>query len=277
MRNIKLALILILGSVFCACALRQESSSNAINDYSRGCVIGVSISEYGGKLRRSVLAMIEEVEIKFRKGVCISQDESLPKETHGQAKVDADGTPRITVNPKTDDVERTLVHELFHLKLKAEGFPVFIWDGGKNLDPLRELNAYFVDSIEHRIFYPLIRKMGIDPTAHTKALIRAGEYQNSVPMTWYYTAKLLLDEPELIDEMSQWYEKNARSEMTTAARLAGIVTAMNPQTPEDKVRTVISLLNAIPDTGARFEESQWGERSLGTFRERTVRINISPR
>lgn len=249
------------------------------------CECGIVTSrEYKTALRPSARTLLAEVEAAFGKAVCIEEADHYASNEHGKACVTKGGTPAIKLNPRSDDVERTIVHELFHLKFRAAGYAdvnYYFPDLSINKDVLLSIADTFLQTVEHWMFFPAIRKMGIDPTAHLKATLRAGEYR-TIDRTdlrtlayRYYDTTLLVDDANLVSQLSAWYKANGLTDaITKGEELVGLVTNSNPRTPEDEIATYVKILNAVPAISTRFELDSWREVLLGSFRWRVAVIRI---
>ncbi len=249
------------------------------------CECGIVTSrEYTTALRPSALTLLAGVEAAFGKTVCIEEAGHYAPNEHGKSCITKDGTPVIKLNPRSDDTERTIVHELFHLKFRAAGFAdvdYYFPDLTINKDVLLSIDNTFLQTVEHWMFLPAIRKMGIDPTAHHKAALRAGEYR-TVDRTdlrtlayRYYDTKLLVDDANLVSELSAWYKANGLTDaIAKGEELVGLVTDSNPGTPTDEISTYLKILNAVPGISTRFELDSWKEGLLGSFRWHVAVIRI---
>ena len=178
-----------------------------------------------------------------------------------------------------------MVDELYHLKFRADGFPDINYhfpDLEVNKAVLLSIDETFRETVEHWLFFPSIRKMGIDPASARKAAIRAGEYK-TIDLTdvrnlayRYYETKLLIDDATLVSQLAAWYKANGLTDaLEKGEELSRLVTDSNPRTPEGEVSTYIKILNAVPESTARFQLESWKDVTLGTFRWRIVIIRIS--
>lgn len=249
------------------------------------CECGIVTSrEYKTALRPNALILLAEVEAAFGKAVCIDEAGHYAPNEHGKACVTKDGTPVIKLNPRSDNMERTIVHELFHLRFRAAGFAdvsYYFPDLTINKDVLLSIANTFLQTVEHWMFFPAIREMGIDPTAHLKAALRAGEYR-TIDRTdlrtlayRYYDTKLLVDNANLVSQLSAWYKANGLTDaIAKGEELVGLVTNSNPRTPKDEIATYVKILNAVPGISTRFELDSWREVLLGSFRWHVAVIRI---
>jgi hypothetical protein len=90
-----------------------------------------------------------------------------PNGMSGNSKVSDDGTPRIQVNRDNGKTLDVIVNELYHLKLKGQGYPAVNWLYPVNMQVnpagFSQLALQVHDPIEHYIFYDAIRAWGINP------------------------------------------------------------------------------------------------------------------
>jgi hypothetical protein len=280
-----LPMILLIG--LHSCALESVPVYSPIEEQARNCRSGISLSKYKTKLRPAAINLMNEVETKFRKGVCVAEMKDWPPEQYGDSDVDDEGTPKIRINPIYDNYERerTIVHELFHLKFQADGFSRFRWilQGRVNEEMVTFIHVTFMDATEHYMFFPAIRKMGIDPSANLKASIQAGDYMilNRGDVTastaYYYRATLLVDDMKIIAELANWYEKNGLNDaLQTGEELAATVKNLNPKTPEDLLSAQLKVLKAVPGLTDRYEFKGGSEETLGLFTRRLANITVEP-
>ena len=87
----------------------------------------------------------------------------------GKSKLAADGAPTVLIQPDHGKTPDVIVHELYHLKLKANGYPAILWLFPKDMDvpanhkAFAQLEEQVHDPIEHHLFYDTIRAWGINP------------------------------------------------------------------------------------------------------------------
>lgn len=86
----------------------------------------------------------------------------------GDTTVLGNGTPEIRIDPDTGRSEQNIVHELFHLKLRKEGFPelAFEFPPGTVISENERRwanwnNTIVREPLQHRLFYPLMRKWAL--------------------------------------------------------------------------------------------------------------------
>src|SRR6266849_3716121 len=87
----------------------------------------------------------------------------------GKSEVGPDGIPTIHVERDHGKALDVIVHEVYHLKLKGQGYPAVFWLYPKAMDTRANRAAFAQvaeqvhDPIEHYMFYDAIRAWGINP------------------------------------------------------------------------------------------------------------------
>ncbi|HSK71466.1 MAG TPA: hypothetical protein VK892_07215, partial [Pyrinomonadaceae bacterium] len=129
----------------------------------------------GIKLRPEVQSLISEIEKKTGRKIQLNfgefsdaSDESMI----GSSFIDDDGTPvvniRFDLKHQPKKLEAVIAHELFHLRLRADGFPVFLWSPkvkthkGLAQDVEQSNVNDLLSLVEHRIFKSEMEKSGFN-------------------------------------------------------------------------------------------------------------------
>jgi hypothetical protein len=152
-------------------------------------------------------------------------------ESRGTNRILSDGTPYIRINPSCKYMlEELLVHELGHLQLAIEGFPRYDWTfdlvaSAQRQVEQRQLPNWIAlrvfDPMEHRIFYPRLKRMGYHPTAwrveEMKATIARDTYGPDITATYDVAARFCqvaieLGERATVRRMELWYRQKGWSE-----------------------------------------------------------------
>jgi len=249
---------------------------------------------FGIDLSSGAKQLIAEVEEAFGKPVLEREVTTWEPSHYGESSVAEDGTPTVTINSATGKTEATVVHELFHLKLRVEGFPILAYQfpPGQNTQANREfmswVGAHLRDPIQHSIFYPLMRDIGVDPDAELKteldqALAR-NEFLNLNSATkdtalalYYLKAALQLNDDEMLRGIVRWYKKKGwRDSLTLGKKLSQIVLNAEPQTPDEEIRVFVRCMNLLLRGLAKFEVVEWRNQVMGTFSQRAVLIRVLP-
>jgi len=101
--------------------------------------------------------------------VVVLRNSNWEADHYGESYVDSNGHPTIELNSATGLTDANAAHELMHLLLKWEGFLGLEFDlpAGDNTpgnqEWLRWLSFHLRDPILHYVFYPRMRRMGIEP------------------------------------------------------------------------------------------------------------------
>jgi hypothetical protein len=259
----------------------------------------------GVKIRPQVQGLLASVEKGYGKPVSFSKADT-GQDSAGDSSVGQDGTPTVRVNPAHGGLtEENVAHELIHLRLKLEGFPLVRTLGypegyvGARMDPRKE--AYWRkifrlvrDSIEHWSFYPELRRMGIEPGI----VLRDGfdaEIASGVDPYIRYTAQgavigrrveymracLELGAGER-RRVAEWYGKeNWSGDRLKGDELAAVVTgSRRPLTPEAEISLALRILNTLISTsnedGAPLVSvGRWDDDIRGAYKGRCVDLVIS--
>lgn len=252
----------------------------------------------GRRLFRVILgspaaALLEEVERSYGKQVREEETDKFPSNTFGESKIDQEGTPVITINPSRGRTERNIVHELYHLKLKAEGFPTFkvryvpVQPSPESRQVLSVLIPRFNEIIQHWIFYPEMRKMRLDPAADLKSDFERDIKMNKFPnmdnpdginlSLLYWKATLELNDPKLLDRIEEWYKRKGwNASLAVGKMLQQIVSSAVPRRADEAVNVLLRCLNAFFEGEFRFELEGWDKEMRGAFVQHIAIIRILP-
>jgi hypothetical protein len=116
------------------------------------------------KLRPGSERLLIEVEKLYGRPLAVERIVP-PGGGWGSSRVDPDGTPRIRIAPEAAGDEAIIVHELLHLKLRAQGAPVFLWKSRASearLKSLADVQSQLYDAIQHRAFAGEMRALRLD-------------------------------------------------------------------------------------------------------------------
>ncbi len=143
------------------------------------------VTHFGVHLRPKAEVLWSHIEHMYGHSIV---EERLPVgDEYGDASVSTDGFPTIKMAPDgaTEDM---VVHELLHLKLLANGFPICGWFIDKQYRPTPELDSATAwlthnlrDAIQHWEFYPEIKRLGIVPDQPTAEEFRAFSKSGTFP------------------------------------------------------------------------------------------------
>jgi hypothetical protein len=250
---------------------------------------------FGIKLRPEATVLRGEVEKYYGKAVREELVGGWASGYWGESEVIGDGTPVIRLNSRTGKNEINIVHELWHLKLTAQGFPARKWapmvgmSQGINQSLMHDIDSLMLDAILHSKFYPEMRKMGYDADAwdrpEIKLMIETSLLDGThkiegrkelLPLS-YFKFYLESSDRELVSQLGQWYKQNNLSDtLEVSKKLVKIIEVSETDTPEQQVKVYIECLNVLLQGIAQFKVVAWGTENLGTFTRRTVTICILP-
>jgi hypothetical protein len=212
----------------------------------------------------------------------------------GNSKVGDDGTPIIRINPTHGQKIDVIVHELYHFKLRARGYPVLFWlfpqymDTEANRAAFNQLTEQLYDPILHYIFYSEVRAWGINPgETLEKRTIQALE-DNTLATTftnmdkkaiglYYFKIRLEVNDPALFQRLMELLErKQKQSGIEFGKKLTQIVINANPRSPGAAIKTLVDCLNTFYEGSFHFKQHPWTSRQLGKHTQQIVPIEMEP-
>ena len=209
----------------------------------------------GIELSSSSLTLFHDVESRL--GKTVRCETHLEFGILGASDVAADGTPTIVLDTYEGRTEENLVHELFHLQLHAEGFPQHFRVSsprGPNSEQFQQVAEQLGSLIEHRIFYPQMRRMGFDPTGQYRTALENSLSQEKLYGTprpaartvSYAEISLLIHDPVLTRRVEKWYLRHGwTDQLSRGKQLARDLATFNPDTPEKKRTAVGTCLEIV--------------------------------
>lgn len=259
---------------------------------------------FGIKLRSSSSVLLAEVESLFGKAVCVKlmRDRdgctNLMLDSEGyikaHSKVAQDGTPVILLDD-SHQTEEVLVHELFHLKLFANGFPELkagMWvnqDDEINSKFIYQLEALIRDTIQHWRFYPEMRRMGfrhhLGGVQEFKSAMERGHFENVttgnewlfLPLFYYKAYLEFSDEKKLLAQIDEWYKaKKWDYYAKIGDELVQVIKELKPLTPQTEYDAFLRCANIINQGRAKFDEREWRTERKGDFVQHIAPYLITP-
>ena len=247
---------------------------------------------FGIPLSGEAKALLVEVEAIFDKQV---REEWLDEKDgmSGNSEVDSDGTPAIRINPAQGRKLDVIVHELYHFKLRAQGYPALVWSFPKNMDTeatqaaIKQLTEQLYDPILHYIFYPEVRAWGINPGEAFEERIKQALQDNSLAALFtsdqkavrlfYYKIRLEVNDSALIHRIEDvLVRKQKQPGIEFGKRLSQIVINANPGSPEASIKPLVACLNILYEGEFHFNENPWISRQLGNHTQPGAIIAIEP-
>jgi len=220
----------------------------------------------GIPLRPSSKSLLQDVERRFEKPVQCRIVTNLAQGEGGRAseELEADGTPLIKLDSTLGRSETEVVHELFHLQLRAQGFPqdfATTIPPGVDVKILRRAALNISGMLEHRLFYSSMRKMGLEPTKAYREELESHIAQDQPPpyanhpellAVDYAVVVLVVNDPSLKQKVGAWYERHGwQDAMNRGKRLVSYVLQENPNTPDKKRVALAGCLETV--FGDKFE------------------------
>lgn len=226
----------------------------------------------GVRLSAEVSSWLEEVERKLGKEVYVEFAELDPADaggdyTLGTSYLTGAGVGVVRVDEsfrvKGERLREAVIgHELLHLRLRARGYPLFLFgpEVKTKRGPAEDVEQSnvndLVSMIEHRVFAPEMRRTGfdklIDLTNYLDSARRLrGRAEGQAEVLNYARAALEWDNPALLDQLTKIYQANrwTRS-LADGRRLAETIRVANPQTPSEVAALFLRCLPIL--YGAEF-------------------------
>jgi len=250
---------------------------------------------FGLQLSRNATRLLMDVEKYYGRRVREELVETWDPGYRGEAEVISDGTPVIRLNSHTGRNETNIVHELFHLKFVAEGFPKRKWaryvgvSEDINQSLTHDLDSLLLDALVHSRFYPKMRAMGYDPDLwdrrDIKSMIGISMKDGShklvtkevlIPVHFF---KFYLESSDraLVAQLERWsVSNNLESALDVAKKLIGIVEQSKIDTPQQQLEVYIQCLDTLFKGSARFKVASWNSEKLGNIQQQVVTIHIVP-
>lgn len=239
---------------------------------------------FGVSLRPFVLELLTAVEKNFGRQISEEEKTDWPKDKFGEAYVTPDGRPVIQINAFTGRTEENIVHELFHLKLSAEGWGQEVKFRGsmtlpeEDLGFLKRAGGLLFAPLTHLIFYPEMRRMGLDPSAEINADLRQkfqGKGYGNLESTtdkyralYYLIAATESDDPELLHELSQLYERKWSDSLKTGRRLIELINRSEPRKQDEVAKVFAQCMTVLFEATTQFEFLEWNEERRGVIKLR---------
>jgi len=186
-------------------------------------------------------------------------------EQRGTSRILPDGTPLILINPSYKAmIEELLVHELEHLQLATEGFPRYDWFFDISVPPNRQdeqrqlvnwIAIHVLDPMEHRIFYPRLKRMGYHPESwrieEMRAVIARRSFGQNLTApeetaARYSQVAMELGEHATVRRMAVWYEQEGWSDALALGREAySRVRDVSHWTPAAALASFVDVANVL--------------------------------
>lgn len=253
-------------------------------DKNRSQLFGISV-------RKQTIHLVRSVENLYGKPLCValyknkSDCGTLTGETvgdpYGSASVSLEGSPVILLAEKRRN-ESTLVHELFHLKLTAEGYPTLEYHVDYNLKPdvVNLIVLVVSTALEHRVFYGEMRKMGLDPdeferrelddliSGKTASTAVVSDVQVKNRAAGYFRTAIECGagckREKTMDRLSSWYEaKGWDASLTAARQLIDLVESKPTDSPKALTDTTFACVSKLLTGQVVITSMEWKSERRG--------------
>jgi hypothetical protein len=260
----------VLLALLCLCPRGSSGVQRVVSDTPRqpDRLLGV-------RLGPEVSSWLQEVERKLGKEVYAEFAELDPADAGGDYTLGTSYLTRAGVGVVRVDesfrgrgdrlTEAVIGHELLHLRLRARGYPLFLFAPevrtlrGPAEDVEQPNVNDLVSLIEHRLFAPEMRRTGfdklIDLTTYLGSARRMrGSADGQAEVLNYARAALEWDDPALLEELTRIYQANRWTRSLAAGRrLAETIRAANVQNPADVTALFLRCMPHLYNVGFRVE------------------------
>jgi hypothetical protein len=242
-------------------------------------------------LRAGAAELLNYVEELYGKPVKMAETTRAAVADSG---VYSDGTPYIELNPVINgrsDARReaVIVHELFHLKMKASGYPIVKFQrdavSPDEYQFLLETVRLVFDPIEHHLFASKILEMGLDPDAEVEAHFRAIEPRTQAAgFTNYYQRAMTLmrvllecSEPTALRIEKRYGLNGWGSALDAGKEMAALVTSREEYSPDDEVVIYMKCLRRLLESQADIRLLAWEDERHGQAVYRVAVLRVTHR
>ncbi|MBV9928931.1 MAG: hypothetical protein JOZ96_28220 [Acidobacteria bacterium] len=205
-----------------------------------GPEVSAWLEEVEGKLGRKVYAEFAELDATDAGGDYTLGVSYITRAGVGVVRVDE------SFEAKGEKLTEAVIgHELLHLRLRARGYPLFLFgpEVKTKQGPAEDVEQPHVNDlvslIEHRVFAPEMRRTGfdrlIDLTNYLASARRLrGRPDGQAEVLNYARAALEWDNPKLVEELSKIYQLNGWTRaLADGRRLAETIRTANLNAPAD--------------------------------------------
>jgi hypothetical protein len=239
---------------------------------------------FGIHLRGPAVELLDSVEKLYGKPISERIDKALPEGVLGYADVSAIGEPVIAISDPTGRTEENIVHELFHLKMQAEGYPLFEFSDIMSRDGeyLRKMRELINDPLSHSLFFPQMKAMGLDPTANLRAQYELNRKSPNTQTedflaTYYFKLAMETADESLLDDAAQWYRAEGwHASLETGKALVEIVRTEHPHSPREMISTFIECANRLLEGKAHLKLARIDVRTFGMVQRKFAILEIAP-
>ena len=217
-----------------------------------------------------------------------------PNGMSGKSEVDANGVPTIHVERDHGKSVDVIVHELYHLKLKGQGYPAVEWrypqvmDIESNRAAFAQLAELVHDPIEHYMFYSVIRAWGINPGEAFEKRTSRMLADGSLPATfatmdrgavglYCFKIRLEIGDAALSGRIVAALKSAGKQPgIDFGEILIQLVVQADPKSAEAEIAVMVEVLNAFYERSFQFRQRPWTTRQMGNYTQRVAQIGLVP-
>lgn len=212
-------------------------------------------------LHPEVKKIVAEIENKTKKTIEVNygEFETDNSTTFGTSFINDSG--RALVNIRQDllnqpkKLEAVVTHELLHLKLRVNGFPVFLWSStiktakGRAIDVEQSNVNDLLSLIEHQVFksemekYDLFKAINLAGDTAKSAKLNRNKPDGQAETLDYARAILEYHNPADVEEVRKIFTNNKWNiSLKKGQQIADIIKNSNSQTPNEVEKTFLRCL-----------------------------------
>lgn len=234
-----------------------------------------------------ITSLLESVESGYGRQVAVVHA-NLPRNAYAFSFVHSNGTPVIEIPPTAQLLSRghahvatTLIHELFHLRRRAEKFPVcrlrriLSCSATTHISrsQLITLGLEASNLLEHYVFFREMRDWGMHPEAETQQSVNQIAYGGVRPGVSRFPREveaamavlqtlIEIPNPTIANDLCIAMQRYGFSQSADAARSAyESISKITPTTPYNQALLCKRIIDVVlkVDSSLVFEASSWGQ------------------
>jgi hypothetical protein len=235
----------------------------------------------GVKLRPATVSLLKKIEVAC--GEPLRASSKKLQSNLAEGGISEHGTPFLAVDVSVEPTEDIIVHELSHIQLAIEGFPKLDLIGHSEWHPW--MRSDILDVVQHRIFYPRLRRAGFSPQneriSEARRIIARGKFTDGrltlldVACRFFRVA-METEDSQLMSEMAEWYRSRGWHQALQVAEEAySLVRTRTQWGPKDEVDACIACANVFCRGLRRFTFVRWDAEMYGSVVQQFGVVSIS--
>lgn len=254
----------------------------------------ICIDRHHLEISANLQHLVEEVERKYGKKVKYEISEEVNERSFGTSEVDGTGSPTIKLSRKGLN-EITIAHELMHLVLRKEGYPIIAWSLPKgkktkeNIEYLKWVRAHLFDPIIHTtILYRRLRSIGFDESENLvkewenalkedRLSYVSGPNKGKQLTLEYFRMVLELNDDNVRETVTKYYEKKGwYKERNLGQILANKIIDIKEMDYKRAVKKFVECLNMLHNGEIKFTILGYTSKNYGEHVDKLVIIKVEP-